>query len=121
MAWASTNCRRGIHAHGILLWVLAGGAGELQPWKPFWLACDVSVRRIARAFAGVDSVWRERAIALDAEREDRSGFGVVASAGYAVQPNLETAHHLEFVVHAGFDLRSVGRNGLCSDRGYGTG
>ena len=84
MAGASADRRRRIHAHGILLWLSAGGAGELQHWQSLWLALDVRLRRIAGAFAGVDSLWRDRTFALGAERESGAELVVVASAGDAV-------------------------------------
>src|SRR5437870_952718 len=81
------------------------------------MAHDVFCWWIAGASAGVGSSWRNRAAALAAKRRSDSLLADLAAIRDAFFQRNAPPNNSEFLVHAGFHLRPVGRNGVRSRRG----
>ena len=127
MAGGAPPAGRGPDAHRVLRRHFSGGAGQLCHRQPLRLARDVCRWRSACPAAGVDSAWCERTGALAGESKCRSHFCFLAPPGGTVLAGIAPAHDSEFDLHARFDFRSVGGNGVRAvgdygaRRGFGTG
>jgi hypothetical protein len=118
MAGTSAALRRGLHAHWLLCRSLSCGVGQFCHWQPLRLARDVRGGRTPGIAACVDSPWGDRARVLDAQEGRGALVGNLAAFRGAVFKHLQTANHLEFDLHAGVDLRTLGGDGIRARSGY---
>ncbi len=114
MAGAPAAGWRGLHAYRILRGSFSCGAGQLCDREPLRLARDVRGGRAASAAACVDSPRSNGASVLDAKKRRSTLLGNLAAVCDAVFERVAAANDLEFGVHAGVDLRAVGRDGVRS-------
>src|SRR5437016_12813131 len=115
MARGEAACGRGIPAHGILRRNLSCSGSQLSNRQLFWsisLARNVCGGRVARAVAGLGAVRRDRTGALETKRKCRALLENLAALFGAFFKGALPPDDPEFAVHAGVDLRIVGRNSL---------
>src|SRR6266481_8393205 len=83
------------------------------------MALYVCHRRTAGPPACLGASWRHRARLLAEKGKTRPNVADLAAIRETFLQGLAPQNNPEFFVHAGFDLRPLGRNGVRSGGGYG--